>query len=518
MRGWYKDDDGSVMVSARVGNAPATTKQTPDPFAKKWEELKSLDGTTTSFKRRTTYKANNAGSKKLTEGNLYLTGYDVYDVMLPPYHLESLAQFYELSYANHTAIDTKVANIVGLGSHWEMSPSAIAKLSTKTTEEQVAAARRKVERVKMQLDEIFNQIVPDDTFIGVLEKVLTDIESTGNGYLEIGRKSNGAIGYIGHIPSTTIRVRRLRDGFVQIVGKDIVYFRNFQAKNTNPLTTDRKPNEIIHFKNYSPLNTYYGVPDAISVIDALNGDGYANKYNVDYFQNKAVPRYIVTLKGASLSPDSEEKLFKFLQTDLRNQNHRTLYIPLPSDSLGEKIEFDMKAIEAGIQDSSFEVYHKQNRNDVLMAHQVPLSKLGMAEGGFAGALASDRAFKEQVARPKQRMLEKLINKIVREFTDIVVFKLNELTLTDEQAEAQIYEKYVRNKIMVPNEVRNKLGLPPIPGGDKPVELTARQSSDARNEARGSDRRATDRENNQSDSAVSVSGRTATGDTNRGESA
>jgi capsid portal protein len=48
-------------------------------------------------------------------------------------------------------------------------------------------------------------------------KFYTDVQATGNGYLEIGRKVTGEIGYIGHIPSATIRVRRLRDGFVQIV-------------------------------------------------------------------------------------------------------------------------------------------------------------------------------------------------------------------------------------------------------------------------------------------------------------
>ncbi len=63
------------------------------------------------------------------------------------------------------------------------------------------------------------------------------------------------------IPATTVRVRRLRDGFVQIIGQKVVYFRNFAAKNPNPMGTDPRPNEIIHLKEYSPLNTFYGIPD-----------------------------------------------------------------------------------------------------------------------------------------------------------------------------------------------------------------------------------------------------------------
>jgi hypothetical protein len=48
-----------------------------------------------------------------------------------------------------------------------------------------------------------------------------------------------------------------------------------------------------------------------------------------------------------------------------------------------------------------------------MAHQVPYSKVGGGAGvSIASALVADRTFKEQVARPSQRNLEKTINKIL----------------------------------------------------------------------------------------------------------
>jgi len=242
-------------------------------------------------------------------------------------------------------------------------------------------------------------------------KFYTDVQATGNGYLEVGRKVNGDIGYLGHIPATTMRVRRLKDGYVQIIGQKVVYFRNFGAKNPNPITTDARPNEIIHFKEYSPLNTFYGIPDIMSAITSLHGDQLASQYNIDYFGNKAVPRYVVTLKGAKLSSDAEDKMFRFLQTSLKGQSHRTLYIPLPGDSDSNKVEFKMEPIESGIQEASFKEYSKQNRDNVLMAHQVPLSKIGGSDtANIASALAQDRTFKEQVARPAQKNLEKSLAK------------------------------------------------------------------------------------------------------------
>jgi capsid portal protein len=198
------------------------------------------------------------------------------------------------------------------------------------SQDQRTRAQRKVERVKTQLVEWLEDLNDEDTFTHVLEKAMIDYESTGNGYIEIGRKINGDIGYIGHIPATTVRVRRLRDGYIQIVNQKVVFFRNFQdIKAPNPVGTDPRPNELIHIKKYSPKNTYYGVPDVVSAATSVVGDQLAAKYNIDYFENKAVPRYIVTLKGAKLSSDAEDKLFRFLQSGLRGQNHRTLYIPLP---------------------------------------------------------------------------------------------------------------------------------------------------------------------------------------------
>jgi capsid portal protein len=254
------------------------------------------------------------------------------------------------------------------------------------------------------------------------------------------------------------------------------------------------------------------VPDVMSAISSLHGDQLATQYNIDYFGNKAVPRYVVTLKGAKLSSDAEDKMFRFLQTSLKGQSHRTLYIPLPGDSDTNKVEFDMRPIENGIQEASFKEYRKQNREDILIAHQVPLSKIGGGDSSaIAAALAQDRTFKEQVSRPAQRNLEKIINKVIREKTDVLDFKFNELTLTDEIAQSQILERYVKTQIMVPNEAREYLGLPQRPDGDDPFEMTTRQSADMRSNLAENRQRDAERSNNQSDGEATVSGRNAQGE-------
>ncbi len=177
----------------------------------------------------------------------------------------------------------------------------------------------------------------------------------------------------------------------------------------------------------------------------------------------------------------------------------------------------MRPVENGIQEASFDKYHQKNRDDILMAHQVPLSKLGGVDtGGLAAALAQDRTFKEQVTRPAQNNIEKIVNKIVKTKTDIVQIKFNELTLTDEVAQSQILERYVKTQIMNPDEAREVLGLPARPDGDggAPFTMTPRQATDARANLAGNRQRDAERSANASDSVATVQGRNPQGEGRR----
>ncbi len=534
MRTKVTDDDDNfqyVRASLNTQEQEESKFNLSDPFNKNWEELQKYSGLDQNFRRRVARQVSkavtptaayldsanavpsgtDAGSKALNPGTVYRNGYGLFDVITPPYNMYELANFYDTSFANHAAIDAKVENIVGLGYRFDIADRTALRLEMSEDEEATNRARKRIERAKIELRDWLENLNDDDSFTKVMEKVYTDVEATGNGFIEVGRTVKGEIGYIGHIPATTVRVRRLNDGFLQIIGQAVVYFRNFGANNQNPVTADARPNEIIHIKSYSPLNTYYGIPDIVSAMPSLIGDQLAARYNIDYFENKAVPRYIITLKGAKLSGDAEDKMFRFLQTGLKSQSHRTLYIPLPGDTDQNKVEFKMEPIENGIQDGSFKEYRKQNRDDILIAHQVPISKLGGSESGLAAALSQDRTFKEQVARPAQHHLEKVVNKIIKEKTDILELKFNELTLTDEIAQSQILERLVKTQIMMPNEAREALDLPQRADGDDPFIMSPREATDARANLAGNRQRDTERTNNNSDSPSTISGRNPQGE-------
>jgi capsid portal protein len=177
----------------------------------------------------------------------------------------------------------------------------------------------------------------------------------------------------------------------------------------------------------------------------------------------------------------------------------------------------MKPIENGIQEGSFSQYRKQVRDDILVAHQVPLSKLGGSDASqIAASLSQDRTFKEQVTRPAQRNLEKILNKIIREKTDVLELKFNELTLTDELAQSQIITNYVKNQIMAPNEARDILNLAERPDGDAMVTPTARQAADSNANNAGNRERDAERQQAQADNTATAAGRNPKGEGRRSQ--
>jgi capsid portal protein len=171
----------------------------------------------------------------------------------------------------------------------------------------------------------------------------------------------------------------------------------------------------------------------------------------------------------------------------------------------------MDAVEAGTQDSSFNKYREMNRDEIFMAHRTPPIKTGLATSvNLAAARDADKTFKEQVCQPEQDRLEKRVNLIIGELTNVFKFKLNELSLTDSDTQSQIDERMARNQIKTINEIRAGNGLQPHPEGDKFLELKPQQVADANNNANGNDARGRDRSNNATDSASSSTGRNTQG--------
>ena len=429
-----------------------------DEFSKKIDAEAARD-----LEKFLTDSSGKVGTKQYTpEG---LTGYNAFDCVEPPYNLDYLAKLYDASSIHAAAVDAKIDNVVGLGFYLDYTPKAelIRQKAAEDGDERKQKVEQKINRAKESLLKILDDANKEDEFEEILEKFFKDRATVGNGYIEVSRTRSGQIKYIGHMPARDVRVRRVRDGFVQFVDNKPIFFRNFGDTTTpNPFDNDPYPNELIHYKKYSPIHNYYGVPEIVSATEAIAGMKFAQRYNIDYFENKAVPRYIIKTKGVNLTQAQQAQLLKFFETTIKGTSHRTILVPLPN---GEHKDIEFQPIEAGKQEASFESYINQNIKLILARHRVPQNRLGMDGGtSLAASRDADKIFKESVCRPEQKVVEKKVGKIISELTDMFTFKLEQYSLTDEDQQSQIDERYLRWGVYVPDEVRVKKNLGPRPDG------------------------------------------------------
>ena len=445
------DDDPFAKVS--FNNLSPKMKRKAQRLAKKFE---GIDGVSTKY----------------IDPEM-LDGYSLYDIVNPPYDLDNLAGLYDSSAIHNASVAARVMNTVGLGIEFVETLKAKRKIEKASNDpDKLSKVRKIIQDEKERLEQIFEDTNKEETFLETMVKVWQDVLTIGNGYLEIGRNNSGEIGYIGHIPGTLMRVRRKRDGYVQIARSNkisAVFFRNFSDKETeDPINTDSNPNEIIHFKTYSPKNTYYGIPSSVSAAAAIVGDKFAKEYNIDYFENKAIPRYAIILKGAKLSNKSKQELINYFRKEVKGRNHGTLVIPLPA-SIGSDSDIRFEKLEAGIQDASFDKYRKSNRDEILVANRVPAPKVGVYDNAnLAVSRDADKTFKMQVIGPDQSVIEKRLNRVIAEFSDLLVMQFKRIDLIDEDIQSRINDRYLRTEVISPNEVRSSLGLTERTDGDIPL--------------------------------------------------
>lgn len=109
-----------------------------------------------------------------------------------------------------------------------------------------------------------------------------------------------------------------KKGFIQQRDNKLVYFRNFgsdskHSDSYDPRDKDKKAeergllNKVIQLKNYHPRSSYYGLPDFLPALRALVGNKKAGDFNINFFDNNAVPQYAIIVKGGELARGTRKR-------------------------------------------------------------------------------------------------------------------------------------------------------------------------------------------------------------------
>ena len=251
----------------------------------------------------------------------------------------------------------------------------------------------------------------DESFLELLQKVTFDWECMGNGYFEIARSRKGQIGEMYHVHAQTV-FADVRDnclaGFVQEVSNSIP-FSTFGAKDGR--------NELFQFKRYTPLSTWYGLPEWVAALEALRLDQEKKTFNAAFFRNFAVPSYAVVMTGAEFSEEVEQTIRGgFEQLKGVENAHKTMLLSVPFPKDEAEIKFEKLMVD--LKDLPFEKRAQATREEILAAHGGPPRLVGIVTAGQLGGGSEMEgqmlSFIEMKVRPRMKYLENRVKLILRD--------------------------------------------------------------------------------------------------------
>lgn len=436
-------------------------------------------------------------SQQIDEAQFHSADIDTYK---PPYQPDQLSRLLELNETHAVSCRKKAAHVAGFG--FDLAPHP----EVADSEHDDPPGRDPVEDFWFGRESKF-QIGPNGTEPAtpaeVLERAWLDYEAIGWLALEVltADTDNTPMG-LAHVPAQTIRKRTDGRGYVQI-GPDMNkrYFGRFGMRYDEPIVgvdgsqefvdsesgeigetvadVDEVANELLVINKPSLSSLHYGTPDIIPALQTLEGDEAAKRYNVDFFENNAVPRFAVLIEGATVSDELRRSIEQAF-VDLKGEggNNRTLVIDAePADTVANEFEaadadgdvnITLEPLTVGVEeDASFQNYRDSNEHTILQVHEVPPVIAGRTEDiNRTTAQEQRRHFAEEVVGPKQeRLAERLYQTL-----HVVGLGVENWTLSFElrgaetrQRDANVAQTRVQaaNGSMTIDEARSELGLEPL---------------------------------------------------------
>ena len=338
----------------------------------------------------------------------------------------------------------------------------------------------------------------DQEFLG-RNKVLC-----GNAFFEIIEDGAGKVVDVLPIISETIEIMEDGDGYRQQVGTEVVYFNAFTPLKERPartvIYTESKAgakelrntgkgcgynpnlNQVYHFKNTSLSTKYYGASYFEAVVDQL-----ILMEQIDTYYSKAFSNGMI--KAKMIFPKNEKKVFgiedkkvlkAFLEAKMKGveKAYSTAILDQEVGQLDLEHEIDAKA---------FIEYRTQLLQSVAIALNVPYDMLLSDNSNRASSQVSMESFNNFTIAPAQAQNLKDFKILFSEGYKADDLEYEWIDTTDEKEQMEVLSGYKKAGIMTPNEVRAKLGLAPLDGGDQLIVDTAQAQKDQLNEVMKSEK-------------------------------
>ncbi|WP_082658199.1 phage portal protein [Paracoccus sp. MKU1] len=361
-------------------------------------------------------------------------------IIQPPFNFAALIKMADDNSVLKQCIDVMVTNVPGHGHRLEYVGES----------EQQDSAEAKAEAEFLRL--FMKHPNEEYSMTELMRRVRWDVETIGNGYIEVARDKKKRISACWHVPGHLMRLTEVdrdpvqveviiprADGavkrkvwkqfrrYVQMRGTKKVYFKEFgdprpidpsTGEVNQSLSYEDTATEIIHRTIYHGGQAY-GIPRWMHVTPSVMGTRQAELTNLDYFRQNAIPAMVITVAGGSITQASLTAIESHL-TAVRGRmaQNRVVVIEAYGDEDAASDDgsipppqIELKSMsEYRPSDGLFLEYCKVETGKIRSAFRLPPIFVGLSEDySHATAKASQEVAEAQVFGPERVSDEGMIN-------------------------------------------------------------------------------------------------------------
>lgn len=241
-------------------------------------------------------------------------------------------------------------------------------------------------------------------FHDVLMPVVSDLVENGNGYMEVVRSGpGGPITGLYHVEADRTYVCVESNGrhvYYEVTGcgnitsgdKKFAKFgdseRFLQAhKDQQHLNPTGEVSEIIHFRRPSSLSRYYGWPDWLAAVAAIELMQMSHRFEFDFFLNRGVPEFMLFLLGINLADGDWKTVQDALKAQIGlGKSHKSIALNIKEGiSEHSKVQLEKLGLDEKAGTSGFGSMHEVLALEIVSAHRIPPLLAGIVIPGKLGA-------------------------------------------------------------------------------------------------------------------------------------
>jgi PBSX family phage portal protein len=331
------------------------------------------------------------------------------------------------------------------------------------------------EKVHLEIEHQLEELTPEYSFEEMLAQLLEGWRTFGHGAWEIVRDGKGKIAAMFPMPSHTLRAHMDDDVWVQQreIGSPR-YFKTFGSEafvhkdeglTKNKVSKSDMASEVFVLKSYSDRSDFYGVPHWISSVPTIAELTAIREFNVSIFSSAGMTDRLVHVTASDKSV--AKGIANTIVQGIKQTTGRAHITIVTSGSQDTSLKVDSLNPSSGRREGQF----LQRRNDlvkeVLVSHNVPPYRIGLAElGSLGGSAAREmmRAYQRGTIKPAQNIVQRRLTKTIFGPQGLDLkhhrWRLRSFTPDQIQMNLQVAQAGIAG-LMSPNEGRYWIGMDPI---------------------------------------------------------